>query len=247
MKRGFTLIELLVVITILAILAGAAIPFVQAYVSDAKLSKAKTDLDEISRALAIYETKEGEYQASDVSLLTGRYLNKSPIDPWGKVYAVATDAGVVYTAGADKLYKTSDDIKAPYLPPLAIVAAQWVDTNQNGQVDSAPSATDVVQLVMSRRMQNLRTDLDTDGELDGIFQFNSGLGSAPSVVFQSAFSDILTTGSGASKTIILTVRGSDNFSTGSDTIKIKNSQTPSLKDLQGNVSLSSQAITIIPQ
>ena len=46
MKRGFTLIELLVVITILAVLAGAAMPYVQSYVEEARLAKAKTKLFE---------------------------------------------------------------------------------------------------------------------------------------------------------------------------------------------------------
>jgi len=40
MKKGFTLIELLIVITILAILAGAAVPYVQDYVEDARIAAA---------------------------------------------------------------------------------------------------------------------------------------------------------------------------------------------------------------
>jgi len=99
MKRGFTLIELLVVITILAVLAGAALPYVQSYVEESRLAKAKTDLEEIARAIMVYETREGDYNASDVLLLTGRYLNKSPIDPWGKAYAVSTESGTVYSSG----------------------------------------------------------------------------------------------------------------------------------------------------
>ncbi|HPT47515.1 MAG TPA: prepilin-type N-terminal cleavage/methylation domain-containing protein, partial [Candidatus Rifleibacterium sp.] len=58
-RAGFTLIELLVVITILAILVGAALPYVQNYVAESRLSKAKSDLEEIKKALAIYETREG--------------------------------------------------------------------------------------------------------------------------------------------------------------------------------------------
>ena len=49
-SREFTLIELLVVITILAILAGAAVPYVQNNLDDARISTAKSDLNEIRNA-----------------------------------------------------------------------------------------------------------------------------------------------------------------------------------------------------
>lgn len=65
-KRGFTLIELLVVITILAVLAGAALPYVQSYVAESRVAKARTDLEEIARALTVYETREGSYTKGTV-------------------------------------------------------------------------------------------------------------------------------------------------------------------------------------
>jgi len=49
-KSGFTLIELLIVVTIMSVLAGAAIPYVQDYLDDARFAKVKTDLDEIKNA-----------------------------------------------------------------------------------------------------------------------------------------------------------------------------------------------------
>lgn len=160
MRRGFTLIELLVVITILAILAGAAIPYVQTYVAESRLAKAKTDLDEISRALVVFETREGDYPDDNVKLLAGRYLNKSPIDPWGSPYMVDKKAGSVYSKGPDRKCKAdsggtdaddSDNINVAYQPPLALVSVKWVDNNQNGVFDS-DNIPDQLLLTFSRKL-----------------------------------------------------------------------------------------------
>ena len=155
MKKGFTLIELLVVITILAILAGAALPFVQNYVDESRQAKAKSDLDEIARALVVYESREGEYNKSTVEDLTGRYLDRSPIDPWGVPYIVATESGIVYSLGPDRKDQMtvageadSDDISECYIPKeLFITKAQYIDVNGN---NVANDFGDYIELTFSR-------------------------------------------------------------------------------------------------
>lgn len=150
-RSGFTLIELLVVITILAILVGAALPYVQNYVAESRIAKAKSDLEEIKRALAVYETREGVYNDSTLRLLTGRYLNSSPIDPWGKSYVVATGAGIVFSSGPDRIDSSLDDIAVNYQPPLALVSVKWVDANNSGAVDTQ-NVSDYLQLLFSRKI-----------------------------------------------------------------------------------------------
>ena len=157
MRKGFTLIELLVVITILAILAGAALPFVQNYVEESRQAKAKSDLDEIARALVVYESREGEYNKSTVEDLTGRYLDRSPIDPWGVPYIVATESGIVYSMGPDRKGAddgeefTYDNIEVSYLPPLALVSVKWIDKNKSGAVDTQ-NVADELHLTFSRKL-----------------------------------------------------------------------------------------------
>ncbi|OGK04943.1 MAG: hypothetical protein A2W80_13340 [Candidatus Riflebacteria bacterium GWC2_50_8] len=168
-RKGFTLIELLVVITILAVLAGAALPYVQNYVEESRIAKAKTDLEEIARALAVYETREGDYpdtgavnEFSDVSQLTGRYLNKAPIDPWGKPYTINRDAGTVYSTGPDRDDSPGgkyDNISVPYQPPLALVSVKWVDKNQTGSVD-INNVPDQLHLGFSRKIQRINGEFE---------------------------------------------------------------------------------------
>lgn len=159
MRKGFTLIELLVVITILAILAGAALPFVQNYVAESRIAKAKSDLDEISRALVIYESREGDYNKSTVEDLTGRYLDRSPIDPWGVPYVVATESGIVFSKGPDRKGAEEgdefvyDNIEVSYVPPLALVSVKWVDKNKSGAVDTQ-NVQDELHLTFSRKLGN---------------------------------------------------------------------------------------------
>ena len=214
-KKGFTLIELLVVITILAILAGAALPYVQNYVKESKISKAKSDLEEIKRALAIYETREGEYKSNSVDQLTGRYLNKSPIDPWGRPYSVATDAGIVFSYGPDRASYTADDITVNYQPPLALVQIKWVDANQSGAVDTQ-NTPDYLKLYFSRRVASTSDAVSNPSGAHKYFSWTSGNDISTSLGWASLTLET----SGDLITIPVADGKKDVFGPGSDTISV---------------------------
>ncbi|NCB40714.1 MAG: prepilin-type N-terminal cleavage/methylation domain-containing protein [Erysipelotrichia bacterium] len=259
LRKGFTLIELLVVITILAVLAGAALPYVQSYVEESRIAKAKTDLEEIARAIAVYETREGDYTKTDVSDLTGRYLNKAPIDPWGKPYAIASSSGLVISGGPDRKTGTGfdeDNITAPYQPPLALVQVKWIDKNQSGAVDTQ-NTPDQVQLYFSRAlyasdtMATLNPEPDTASYTDaGTINNILGLSNPASMgaQFDIAATKLLSNG----KVMILTVKELDaakKFVPGSDTITIQTTSDgeSTFCDMAGNKTISDQAVKILPQ
>jgi len=248
MRKGFTLIELLVVITILAVLAGAALPYVQNYVEESRIAKAKTDLEEIARALAVYETREGEYSKEDVSDLTGRYLNKSPIDPWGSSYVVSPERGTVYSLGPDRSGIDTDDdddkfdnISVPYQPPLALVSAKWVDKNQSGAVDIA-NVSDELHLTFSRKLGS-GVSIENFGNkilLNSLTSLNAGLvGVSPN------YAPALV---GSSRVLIYKVATDKAFTLGGDFLVVQEShETIFDQSPDKNYCLSSQNVTILPQ
>jgi general secretion pathway protein G len=240
MRKGFTLIELLVVITILAVLAGAALPYVQNYVEEARIAKAKTDLEEIARALAVYETREGEYEADTVKDLTGRYLNKAPIDPWGSEYKISTDAGTVYSLGPNRRDggdDSYDNIVVSYQPPLALVSVKWVDKNQSGAVD-IQNVSDELHLTFSRKFGDTITaglaDIctkiynDQDAELSTIVE------ATPSIV--------------ASKVLVYRVKTAGGFAPGQSYLVVTNSHGVIFDRANPkNYCLAGQNVRILPQ
>jgi general secretion pathway protein G len=240
-KTGFTLIELLVVITIIAILVGAALPYVQGYVAESRISKAKSDLNEIRNALAIYETREGTYNSSTVSLLTGRYLNTSPIDPWGKPFVVATGTGIVFSAGPDRLDFTADDIVTSYQPPLALVSVKWVDANQSGSVDDQ-NVPDYLQLYFSRKIASHSDAVDNLPIADTFFGWSSNYDIATAM----AWLELKLDSSGNLIIIPVATDAIDVFGPGSDTFWVNNGD--GILDLAsgtGNKCIASQPMTII--
>jgi type II secretory pathway pseudopilin PulG len=233
-----------VVITILAILAGAALPYVQNYVAESRIAKAKTDLEEVARALAVYETREGDYSKENVSDLTGRYLNKAPIDPWGKSYLVATDSGLVVSGGPDRdTFTEEDNIQVPYQPPLALVNVKWVDRNQSGAVDTQNS-TDTIQLTFSRKLNDSMAGLLDDSapnQTNSYFAINGSTTPAFSSIFDESSMNIV-----ASKTVVYDLLVDDAFVAGSDTIEIISGHG-TIIDRAGNLCIASQAVKILPQ
>ncbi len=255
LRRGFTLIELLVVITILAILAGAALPYVQNYVAESRIAKAKADLEEIARALAVYETREGDYPdtgtnvtdgKSDVSQLTGRYLNKSPIDPWGASYIVDVKGGIVYSAGPDRKDTLTEDkfdnISVPYQPPLALVSVKWVDKNQSGKVDFQ-NVSDELHLAFSRKLGNATTDLSG---FTGKIQLTTDTNNTAllNAIVSGAAGKIV-----ASKVVVYPILAENAFVAGRDFLTVVGSHN-AIYDIatpDKNYCLSSQDVIILPQ
>jgi general secretion pathway protein G len=244
-NKGFTLIELLVVITILAVLAGAALPYVQNYVEESRYAKAKTDLEEIARALAVYETREGDYQKADVSDLTGRYLNKSPIDPWGAPYVVATAGGVVYSTGPDRKDDTdgkNDNINIPYQPPLALVSVKWVDKNQSGKVDFQ-NVSDELHLSFSRKLGNTTAQMQGFTDKINITTDETNVANLDAIVDGASVKQV------ASKIVIYPIKIDDAFVSGRDylTIQAGHSEIWDIATPVKNYCLSSQDVKILPQ
>jgi general secretion pathway protein G len=169
LRKGFTLIELLIVITIIAILAGAAIPYVQDYVEDARISRAKSDMDEIRSALIRYELDRGTaYVGSSTASLVGPYLDKAPIDPWGVPYRISATSSIVFTYGPNRdtdyddlssavglAGSSGDDIPRDFRPPLSLSKAYWVDVDKSGTVNDL----DKIKVRLTRPALKAHADL----------------------------------------------------------------------------------------
>lgn len=237
-NKAFTLIELLVVITILAILVGAALPHVQGYVTESRISKAKSDLETISKALMIYETRESTYKSGSLDQLAGRYLNNMPIDPWGQGYIVATGSGVVFTAGPDRIKDTPDDILANYQPPLALTQVKWVDANQSGAVD-LQNTPDYLQMYFSRQVSDDSDAIQTPTDAHQYFLWTSPKDLDTALDWNTFVLD------SSANLITISVATESAFGPGSDTIWIKDGA--GLRDLApngGNMALASQTVII---
>ncbi len=160
MKKGFTLIELLIVITILAILAGAAVPYVQDYVEDARIAKCREDLGELRNAIMRYEVERnnlfdpvhdgvGSTDAEKLKnwqqMLIGPFLTQALTDPWGRPYYFSNAASMVFS-GAEDGDKDTNIISVDVRPAMAPTRAWWYDIDRNGAV----SKDDYVDIKFTR-------------------------------------------------------------------------------------------------
>jgi len=120
-QQGFTLIEIIVVVVIIGILATFVAPKFLGKTDDARIVKAKSDINSIESALDIYKLDNYTYPTTDQGLdalvtlpssdpvpanwQEGGYVKKLRKDPWQRDYLYLSpgDRGEVdiYSLGAD--------------------------------------------------------------------------------------------------------------------------------------------------
>lgn len=117
-QHGFTLLELLVVVAILSVLIGLVAPKIMDRPDEARVVRAKSDIQALESTLNIYKLDNYAYPSTDQGLEAlvnkpadapnwkqGGYIKKVPKDPWGRPYLYLSP-GVkgpvdIYTLGAD--------------------------------------------------------------------------------------------------------------------------------------------------
>src|ERR1700757_5187139 len=77
-SRGFTLIEIMVVVIIIGLLAAVIVPEVIHRVDDARVAKAKQDIQALETALTMFRLDNSKYPTTDQGLAA---LTTQPTDP----------------------------------------------------------------------------------------------------------------------------------------------------------------------
>ena len=124
---GFTLIELMLVVIIIGALVAMVLPRLAGRSEQARVQAAQADIkSNIATALKLYELDNGSYPTTDEGLSAllsrsgnaknwnGPYLEKKPIDPWGREYQYQSPGAHrphdydLYSLGKDGQASTDD-------------------------------------------------------------------------------------------------------------------------------------------
>ena len=122
--RGFTLIELMIVVAIIAILAAIAIPNFLSFISKARISEVKSNLEAIASAELSYFGEKDRYSNSFVEI---RWV---PVGVAYYTYSVGTDY-----LGKDNNVNPKPAIATPAANDNSFTAYGWGNIDSDSTVD----------------------------------------------------------------------------------------------------------------
>ena len=117
-QRGMTLVEIMIVLAIIAMVMGmvgfAAFPMLQKANCKTAWSEAQT----IQQAITTFQTDNaGDCPKSLDDLVSGKFLSKSPTDPWNQPFKFKcpgdkmTDGADIWSSGKNKQDGDDDDVR----------------------------------------------------------------------------------------------------------------------------------------
>src|SRR5262245_29244604 len=117
-QRGMTLVEIMVVVAIIGLVMGAVVVAAVPQLEKARCKTAWSETQVISQAIATYQTDNaGDCPKSLDELVSGKFLSKAPVDPWGQPFKFKcpgdkmTDGADIWSSGKDKQEGTADDVQ----------------------------------------------------------------------------------------------------------------------------------------
>ena len=126
-NAGFTLLEIMLVVCIIGLLIGMGVKMMGSKIEEAKIVRARGDLEQVKTSLLMYQSATGALPSSDQGLKAlitkpegvrnwRQQLESVMIDPWNKEY-IYVQPGThnpktydIFSPGPDGLPNTADDI-----------------------------------------------------------------------------------------------------------------------------------------
>ncbi|MDD5092295.1 MAG: type II secretion system protein [Candidatus Wallbacteria bacterium] len=153
-KKGFSLVELMIVVAIIGILIAVLLPELGDMAQRSRISTAQRSMNAIRDAIIRFRAQEGR-RLESLEWLVPNYLTELRRDPWGNIYQIMENDGVIISYGPDSAgdlnnpsaQSNRDNLVLSYLPPLSISEGrQTVDLNGNGMIDNG----DVITIYFSK-------------------------------------------------------------------------------------------------
>ena len=118
-QKGMTLVEIMIVVAIIGLVMGMVVVAAYPALISAQCKTAWSESQSIAQAINQYETdNNGDCPKSLDDLVAGKYIGKTPTDPWGQAFSFKCpgdkqpDGADIWSKGRNKQDGDEDDVRS---------------------------------------------------------------------------------------------------------------------------------------